>query len=114
MTVEFFLILPMIIVVLVASLQVVGVARARVELQGAVRDGARIAATTPDPARAVEAVLGALPPAVRSLTRVSVQRPSRVGATARVTATVRHLLGFPFPARFGVDLSAAATMQVEG
>ncbi len=110
---EFFLVLPMIVLVLVGSLQVVGMARARMELQGAVRDGARIAATTPDPARAVGAVLDALPPSVRLLTRVSVQRPSRVGAPARVTATMKHPLGPPFPSRFGVDLTASATMPVE-
>ena len=48
MTVELFLVLPIAILVLVASIQLIGVARARIELQGAVREGARVAATTPD------------------------------------------------------------------
>ncbi|MGH3667265.1 MAG: TadE/TadG family type IV pilus assembly protein, partial [Acidimicrobiia bacterium] len=46
-TVELFLVLPIAILVLVASIQLIGVARARIELQGAVREGARVAATTP-------------------------------------------------------------------
>ena len=112
-TVEFFLVIPMVILVLVAGLQVVGVARTRIELLGAVREGARVAATTPDPAKAVDAVQAALPPLVRDRVRVSVSRPSVVGAPARVTAQLRHLFGLPFPEQMGVDLSASATMLVE-
>jgi hypothetical protein len=111
--VELFLVLPAVIVVLVASLQVVNVARARLELQGAARDGARVAATTPDPSRAVEAVLASLPPAMRDRARVSVERPSRVGALATVTVSLRHALGPPFPAGLGVDLSVKASMRTE-
>jgi len=112
-TVELFLVLPIAILVLVASIQLIGVARARIELQGAVREGARVAATTPDPARAVEAVLAALTPEVREGARVSVERPSRVGAVATVTVSMRHVLGQPFPTALGVDLSARATMRIE-
>lgn len=112
-TVEFFLVVPLVILVLMGGLQVISVARARIELAGAVREGARVAATTPDPSQAVEAVLAALPPQVRERVRVSVSRPSVVGVPARVSARFRHLLGPPFPVDFGVDLSAAATMLVE-
>lgn len=105
--------LPVVIVVVVASLQVVNVARARLELQGAARDGARVAATTPDPSRAVEAVLASLPPGMRDMARVSVERPGRVGALATVTISMRYLLGRPFPGDLGVDLSARATMRTE-
>jgi Flp pilus assembly protein TadG len=112
-TVELFLILPIAILVLVASLQLIGVARARIELQGAVREGARVAATTPDPGRAVEAVLAALSPEMREVARVAVERPSRVGAVATVTISMRHVLGRPFPRSVGVDLSARAMMRVE-
>lgn len=110
---EFFLVLPMVVLVVVASIQLIGVARARVELQAAVREGARIAATTPDPARAVEAVLASLPSGMRDGARVSVERPSRVGAPATVIVSIRHPLGRPFPASLGVDLSARATMRTE-
>ena len=112
-TVEFFLVLPMIILVLVAGLQVVSVAKARIELIGAVREGARIAATTPDPARAVEAVQAALPEGIRGRVRISVSRPSVVGKQTRVSATFRHELTAPLPSDMGVDISASAVMLVE-
>jgi TadE-like protein len=112
-TVELFLVLPVAVLVLVASLQIIGVARTRIELQGAAREGARVAATTPDPSKAVEAVLASLSPGMRPATRVSVERPSRVGAVARVTVSMRHVLGAPFPDSVGVDLSASATMRTE-
>lgn len=110
---EFVLVLPLIILVLAASLQLIGVARARIELQGAAREGARVAATTPDPAKAVEAVLAALSPEMRSGARVSVERPARVGAVATVAVSIRHALGRPFPSSLGVELSAMATMRTE-
>lgn len=113
MTVELFLVLPIVVLVVVASIQLVGVARARIELQGAVREGVRVAATTPDPAKAVEAVMAALAPEMRNRARVSVERPSRVGAVASVSVSMRYLLGRPFPADLGVDLSARATMRTE-
>lgn len=112
-TVEFFLVIPMAMLVLVAGLQVISLARARIELLGAVRDGARVAATTPDPARAVGAVHAALPPGVREQTRVSVSRPSVVGSPATVTARSWHWLGPPFPPELGVHVSATASMLVE-
>lgn len=110
---ELFLILPVLILVVVASLQVIGVARARLELQSAARDGARIAATTPDPSRAVEAVLASLSTELRQRARVSVQRPARVGVPAVVTVTLRYTLGVPFPGGMSVDLSARASMRTE-
>ncbi len=110
---ELFLVIPMVVLVLVAGLQVVTAARSRLELAGAARDGARVAATTPDPRRAVEAVLSSLPPEVRTRARVAVSRPSIVGQPARVVVTLRHRLGPPFPSGAGFDLSASATMLVE-
>lgn len=112
-TIELLLVLPIVVLVLVAGLQVVDAARARIELVGAVREGARVAATSPDPVKAVDAVQAALPPAIRASTRVSVSRPSVVGSPARVSAILNHELGPPFPAGFGIDLAASATMLVE-
>lgn len=112
-TIEFFLVVPLLIVVLAASVQVISVARARIELVGAVREGARVAATTPDPAKAVEAVRFALPPSQRDRVRISVSRPGVVGRPARVTATYRHSLPVPWLDDLGVDLSATASMLVE-
>jgi len=84
-TVEFFLVVPLLIMVLAAGIQVISVARTRIELLGAVRDGARVAATTPDPAKAVEAVRNALAPVDRDRVRVSVSRPSVVGRPAKAS-----------------------------
>lgn len=112
-TVELFLVLPIVVLVLVAGLQVISLARARIELLGAVREGARVAATTPDPARAVEAVQAALSPGMRDVTRISVSRPSVVGRPASVSAVTRYLLGAPFPDDLGVDIRASASMFVE-
>ena len=110
---EFFLVIPLLIVVLAAGIQVISVARTRVELLGAVREGARVAATTPDPARAVAAVRGALSPHERDRVRISVSRPSVVGKPARVTARLLHVLPVPLIDDFGVEVSASATMLVE-
>jgi len=112
-TVEFFLVVPLLIVVLAAGIQVISVARARVELLGAVREGARVAATTPDPAKAVEAVRDALAPEDRDRVRIAVSRPSVVGRPAKVTATYRHILVIPFLEDLGVSVSASASMRVE-
>ena len=110
---EFFLVLPLVVVVAVASVQVMRIAEARLELQAAARDGARVAATTPDPSRAVASVMAALSPEDRGRARISVERPDRVGVPARVTVRLRHLLGAPFPAGMGVDLTVTATMRTE-
>jgi hypothetical protein len=112
-TVELFLVFPLVILVLIASLQVIAIARTRIELQNAVREGVRVAATTPDPAQAVEAVLAALAPGMRDRTRVSVERPARAGARARVTVAFRHRLGAPFPPDLGVELTVSAAMRTE-
>jgi Flp pilus assembly protein TadG len=112
-TVEFFLILPLVVLVLMGGLQVVVIAQTRIEMVGAAREGARVAATTPDPSRAVAATQAALDPRIRDGARISVTRPSVVGQPARVVVSLRHVLGSPFPDSFGVDLSASATMAVE-
>ena len=105
--------LPLVLLVAVASIQVIGIAQARLDLQAAAREGARVAATTPDPSRAVASVMAALPPEVRERARISVERPDRVGVPARVTVRLHHLLGVPFPAGMGVDLTATASMRTE-
>lgn len=112
-TIEFFLIVPLVIAVLGAGLLVASAARARIELLGAVREGARVAATTPDPSRAVEAVRDALSPTMRDRARVSVSRPSVVGRPARVTARFRQRVDVPLLRVFSFDVSASASMLVE-
>lgn len=112
-TVEFYLILPLVVVLLVAGLQVVSVARVKIELIGAVREGARVAATTPDPSRAVDAVVAALDPEMASRTRISVTRPSVPGQMATVTATFRHVVDFFILPDLEFDIPARASMRTE-
>src|SRR5690606_19831987 len=64
LTVELFLVIPVVVLVLVGGLQLVGVSRSRLELAGAARDWARVAASCPAPPRAVAASLAALPPQI--------------------------------------------------
>ena len=113
MTIEFFLVVPLLIVVLAAGIQVISVARTRIELTGAAREGARVAATTPDPAKAVDAVRNALAPEDRDRVRISVSRPGVAGRPARVTVLYRHRLPVPFLPDLGVDLRVSASMIVE-
>lgn len=110
---EFFLLLPLVIFALLVGIQVVAAAQVRVELQGAVREGVRVAATTPDPAQAVSAVAAALDPAMAEAARISVTRPSLPGQVASVTATVRHTVHMFFLPDLAFDISARAAMRTE-
>ena len=113
-TVEFFLILPLLVLVLVAGTQVIGIARTRIELLGAVREGARVAATVPDPSKAVDAVRSALDPQLRDRTRISVSRPGVVGRPARVKALIVYPLFGGLLEWAKVAVTASASMYVEG
>lgn len=112
-TVEFFLVVPLLIVVLAAGIQVISVARTRIELLVAAREGARVAATNPDPAQAVSATRAALPPGMRDRVRISVSRPSVVGRPSRVVLRFRHRLPVPLIDDLSFDISATASMLVE-
>ena len=111
--VEFALVLPLVLMVLLASVEVLAAARTQLVLVVAAREGAREAATTPDPSRAVDATRDALGPALAGRARVSVRRPAVVGERATVTVRYRHTFLAPFFGGVGVDLSARAVMRVE-
>lgn len=110
---EFFLILPLVIFVLLAGIQVVAAAQLRVELQGAAREGVRVAATTPDPARAVAAVVASLDPVTAKKARISVTRPAVPGQTASVMVVVRHTVRLLLLPDISFDLAARAAMRTE-
>ncbi|HZD24464.1 MAG TPA: hypothetical protein VE569_13855 [Acidimicrobiia bacterium] len=110
---EFFLVVPLLIVVLVAGIGVVSVARTRIELLGAVREGARVAATTPDPAKAVSVVRDSLAPGMRDQVRISVSRPAVVGRPARVNASYHHTLALPLIDDLDFEIRVSASMLVE-
>lgn len=108
---EFALVLPAVVLVLVAVLQVVVVARTQLELQHAAKVGVRRAATAPDPSAAVKSAATALEPATAAVARIEVRRPSIVGRPARVTITVPvRLIGLGGAT---VRLRASAVMEVE-
>jgi len=110
--IEFALVVPLVIVALFAVVEVALVARTQLELTNAAREGAREAATVPDPARAVDAVRAALGPRGREAV-VSVRRPHVVGRRAEVTIRLRHVLAAPLFGGFAVELRARSVMRVE-
>lgn len=110
--VEFALVLPVVLLTLLAVVEVALVARAQLEVVNAAREGAREAAASPDPARAVAAARRALGDSA-ARARVTVRRPDAVGAAAEVTVNVPHRIAGSLWGGIAVDLRARATMRVE-
>lgn len=108
--VEFVMILPAVVLVLLAVAEVAVVARTQLELSHAAREGVRVAATTPDTVRAVEAALGLLNPADATAARVSVTRPASVGSSAIVEVTLPYRLPV---IGLTVTLRSKSVMRVE-
>ncbi len=110
--VEFALVLPLVLVVLLGIVEVAVVARSEIQLVHAAREGAREAATSPDVRRSVAAVHSALGDAGRAA-RVSVRRPALVGEKTTVTVSLTHTVAAPVFGGFTVELRASSTMRVE-
>lgn len=110
--VEFALVLPLVLVVLLGIVEVAVVARSEIQLVHAAREGARQAAAHPDTRKAAAAVRSSLGPAGDSA-RITVKRPSNVGGRATVAVTLRHVVAAPFFGGFTLNLSATSTMRVE-
>jgi Flp pilus assembly protein TadG len=111
--VEFALVLPVVMLVLLAVVEVTMVARTQYEIVHAAREGARVAATVPDASRAVEAVKTALGSEAGSLVRVTVERPATVGSLAAVTVVLPYRLAAVILGGLHVDLRARSVMRVE-
>lgn len=110
--VEVALVLPLILALLLAVAEVAVVARTQLELVNGAREGARVAAVSPEPAEAVAAVqqvLGEL----ATEARISVTRPHVVGESAVVAIVLHHRLVPFFFGGAGVELRARAAMRVE-
>lgn len=105
--------IPALVLVLLALVEVIVVGRLQLEVVAAAREGARVAATVPDPARAVEAVREALDRDLAGRVRVEVARPSAVGRPAVVRVTLSHRLVTPLLRWVSVDLVGRAVMRVE-
>ena len=111
--VEFALVLPVVVLVLLTVVEVTAVARTQYELVNAAREGARMAATVPDPSRAVEAVKTALTPDLAGRVRVTVERPAVVGKAATVTVLLPYRVGAALLGGYQLDLRSKAVMRVE-
>jgi Flp pilus assembly protein TadG len=110
--VEFALVVPLLLVVILAIAELAVVARTEIQLVHASREGARQAATSPDTRQAASAArraLGALGPRAR----VSVTRPVDVGEPAMVRIRLTHRVAAPIFGGFDVTLGAATTMRTE-
>ena len=112
-TIEFALVLPVMLLVLLACVEVVVLARAQLELGHATREGARQAATSPDVERAIAVVRRSLDDAAASRVRVSIERQEHVGGIARVSTSFNHPIASPLFGGFTVVLSSSAVMRVE-
>lgn len=111
--VEFALVLPLVLILLLGLVEVAVAARAQLEVSQAAREGAREAATSPDPERAVAAVRRFLGDGPGAAARVSVARDHRVGGRAEVVVRLRHRVAAPLLGGWTIDLEGRATMRVE-
>ena len=109
---EFVLVIPLVFLLIAGIMEVAVVARTSLQLAAASREGARVAATVPDTSRAIEAARSVLGDELGGRARITVRRPSVVGAPARVTVAVMHTL-LPALGGFRVPLESTATMRVE-
>jgi hypothetical protein len=105
--------IPTLVLVLLALLEVVVVARVQLELVAAAREGVRVAATVVDPAAAVRATQQAVGPNLSDRILVEVTRPTVPGRPATVRVSLRHQLVTPLLRWLSVDLSGRAVMRVE-
>lgn len=114
LAVEAVLVLPVILLILVAVAELFLIAVTRLEMESAAREGARAAATHPDPARAADAALGALSPGLAKKVRVAVTGATVAGAAVQVEISMRYRPATPFLDRFTIELNSRAVMQREG
>lgn len=113
LTVETALVIPIVLVVVIAVFEVTALALTKLEMVAAAREGARVAATVPDPARAVQAVRAALGDSLSATATVSVKRPMVSGRPAEITIRVTRRLRSPLLDAIVVPLESRAVMAVE-
>jgi Flp pilus assembly protein TadG len=111
--VEFALVVPLVLAVLLAAVEVAVVARTQLAVSQAAREGAREAATSPDPERAVAVVQRFLGPDLAADATVAVSRDHVVGGRAEVVVRLRHRVAAPLVGGWEVELAGRASMRVE-
>ena len=115
-SVEFALVLPLVLMMALAVLEIGLLAKDQLVLQGSARAGAREAAVQLDDESVRRVVLEASAGLDAEHLEVAVSREGEAGAGVTVTVTYRHLIDVPlvewlFPPEVG--LSASATMRQE-
>ncbi len=115
--VEFVLVLPLVLTLALAILQLALIAKDQLVLQDAARAGAREASVSTDDVAVHDAVVEAAASLDADALTVSVARQGGLGTPATVTLGYHVTIDIPlvdwlFPS--GVDLSAGATMRQEG
>jgi hypothetical protein len=110
--VEFVLVLPVVLILLVLVVEVGVIARTSLSMLGAVREGVRVAAITVETDDAIEATRAALGPELASRTRVAVRRPPVVGEPAEVTVSGEHRV-LEVLGGFAIPLEYHSTMRTE-
>ncbi|MBU1493753.1 MAG: pilus assembly protein [Actinobacteria bacterium] len=110
---EFAIVIPLVVVVLLAVVEVAVVARTQLEVSQAAREGAREAAAVPDPAQAVSVVRAFLGEDLAARARISVNRDHMVGGRAEVTVTVRYRLAGGLLGDMSITLEGRSSMRVE-
>lgn len=113
LTIEAALVVPVVLLVLLACLELASLALTRIELLAAAREGARVAASVADPSRAVDATRAALDEPLNAIASVSVRRPQVSGRQAVVTVEIRRRLRTPLLDAITVPVVARAVMVVE-
>ena len=111
--VEFVLVLPAVLLVALALVEIAVVARIQLDLMHASRVAAREAAASPDPSRAVDAAVLALGQPLADHARVSITRPAVVGRQAEVEVSLRYRAFEALLGGIPVELRARSVMRVE-
>jgi len=106
-------VIPIIMVLLVAVAELFMIAVTRLEMEAAAREGARVAATRPDPARAAAAVKSSLPIGMVGKVKVEVTGAHVVGQPVTVVVSMKYRPVSPFLDRLVVRLQSRAVMQRE-
>ena len=108
---EFSLLLPMVLLAIVVIVEVAAVSHTQLLVTSAAREGARIAATTPDTRLAADGARVALGERADKA-RITVHRPDVVGEPAEVVVSIRHVV-VAMLGGIDVDVRGRAAMRVE-
>ena len=108
---EFALVLPMVLLALLLIVEVAAVSHTQLVVTSAAREGARIAATTPDTRVAADGVRAALGERANTA-HITIHRPDVVGEPAEVVVSIRHVVA-ALLGGIDVNVRGRASMRVE-